>query len=71
MLKKKTILIFGMIILLAGILMFIWAVNMFTYRGDYTKLMKATGEYSMVFWLPTSIVGFILTIIGLAKRKNL
>jgi hypothetical protein len=67
-LGSKSLFIIGLFLLIAGIAMFVWAVHVFTYRGDYIELMRTTGEYSMVFWLPTSIIGLILTIIGLIKR---
>jgi hypothetical protein len=67
-LESKTLFFVGLIILIAGIAMFIWGVHMFAYRGDFTELMSVTGEYSLLLCIPTFLIGIVLTIIGLVKR---
>jgi hypothetical protein len=67
-LKSKIIFIAGLIFLLLGISMFIWGMHMFTYRGNFTRLMSITGEYSFLFCIPVFIIGLTLLIIGIVKR---
>jgi hypothetical protein len=67
-LKSKIIFIAGLIFLLLGISMFIWGMHMFTYRGNFTRLMSITGEYSFLFCIPVFIIGLTLLIIGKVKR---
>lgn len=50
--------------------MLLWGIHMFTYRGDFTKLMSVTGEYSLLLFLPTFLIGMILTGIGIGRIKK-
>jgi len=62
--------IVGLIILTIGIIMFFWGIHMLTYRGDFTKLMTVTGEYSFLLFAPTFLLGLILTVIGAVKKQK-
>jgi hypothetical protein len=67
-LKFKTIFIIGLTIILISIAMFFWGIHMFSYRGDFTKLMTVTGEYSFILCVPTFLLGIILTVIGAINK---
>lgn len=50
--------------------MFLWGIHMFTYRGDYTKLMGITGMYCFLLCIPVFIIGLVFITIGLCKKDK-
>ena len=61
----KILLTFGVILIILGILTFVFAVSSFTSRGEYSSLDIRLGEYAMVFWIPSIPIGMFLGGIGL------
>ncbi|WP_199137427.1 hypothetical protein [Pedobacter sp. ASV12] len=66
--KFINLLTIGIFIALLGIAMFFWGAYMFTYQGNCTQLMSVTGQYAFFLWLPTILIGLILTGLGIGKR---
>lgn len=60
---------FGISLVIIGIIMFIYGISLFSYRGDLSFILKDLGEYSIVLWLPVLIIGTILTIIARIIKK--
>jgi len=60
---------FGISLVIIGIIMFIYGISLFSYRGDLSFILKDPREYSIVLWLPVLIIGTILTIIARIIKK--
>ncbi len=60
---------FGISLVIIGIIMFIYGISLFSFRGDLSFILKNLGEYSIVLWLPVLIIGTILTIIARIIKK--
>lgn len=57
----------GIGMILVSVIMFFVGASLFTYRGgNLNPIISHIGMYSFLFWLPTLIIGIILTFI---KRK--
>lgn len=61
------ILVIGLFLMLLGTCMFLWGMHMFTYLGNYTRLMSVSGEYALLLFLPTFVIGAIATGIGIGR----
>ncbi|STD53166.1 Uncharacterised protein [Empedobacter falsenii] len=54
-----------------SILMFIYAIAMFSSRGNYNKFAIKISEICLVFWFPILIIGIIIFIIAsILKNKK-
>jgi hypothetical protein len=69
--KKYTLLILGIIIILIALGMFCFGVSMFVYQGPpLTSFRSKVGEYSFSYWLPTMALGIVLLIINKTKKSK-
>jgi len=50
--KGKTIFYSGIALVAVSIIMAIWGIHMFTYRGDFNNIMSITGQYSFILCGP-------------------
>ena len=66
---KNTLFTTGIVLITLSFIMFIYAVSMFTARGNFSKLSVKISEICLVFWFPTLIIGVITFIIA-AVLKN-
>ena len=66
---KNTLFTTGIVLITLSFIMFIYAVSMFTARGNFSKLSVKISEICLVFWFPTLIIGVIIFIIA-AVLKN-
>ena len=57
-------------ILVVGIIMFLIGIDTFTYQGEISKLYSKIGMISFISWLPTIIVGIILTIVSVNRKEK-
>ncbi|MBB2144265.1 hypothetical protein GM921_02095 [Pedobacter sp. LMG 31464] len=62
----KIFLILGLLLFILGISMFVFAASSFTNTGEeYSSFDIKLGEYAMVFWIPSIIIGMLLGGVGL------
>jgi hypothetical protein len=62
--KKHTLTIPGVLIILIGLGMFCFGVSMFAYQGPPpSTFVSKAGEYSFFYWLPTIAIGVVFLII--------
>ena len=61
--------IVGFVILILGVLMFVFGASMFTYLGDINPIISEIGMYSFLLWMPTIIFGIILICMPFGKEK--
>ncbi|QNT15216.1 hypothetical protein HNV03_11445 [Empedobacter stercoris] len=54
----------GIGLLSLSILMLIYAIAMFSARGNYSKFEIKLSEISLVFWLPIFCLGILILIIS-------
>lgn len=59
----------GISILVIGVIMFLIAVDTFTYLGDINPIYSKLGEICFISWLPVTIIGFIMTILSFTKKR--
>jgi len=58
----------GIVLIVVGIGMFFFGASLFSYQGpELNPIVSNIGMYSFFLWLPTIIVGIILTIYGKQK----
>jgi len=57
----------GLVIIILGIVMFFFAVYMFSLTGKVNPIISKIGMYSFIFWLQTIVLGIIVALIS--KRK--
>lgn len=56
--------VFGLVVIILGIGMFLYGVSMFTYQGPpLNPIVSKIGEYSFFLWLPTIVIGICLLFI--------
>ncbi|MNK29941.1 hypothetical protein D3C87_483460 [compost metagenome] len=65
--KGKTIFYSGIALVAVSIIMAIWGIHMFTYRGDFNNIMSITGQYSFILCGPFFLIGLALLIVGYVK----
>lgn len=65
---NKWLIISGIILLILGVLMGAWGVIMFSFIENTNESMNTTGKYCFILWCPTFVIGFILTLIGFARK---
>jgi hypothetical protein len=58
----------GIGILLLGIMMFVFGVYMFTYRGSVSPIISKMGMYCFFLWLPTIITGIVMIFMPQTKK---
>ena len=66
---KNTLFLIGIVLISLSFIMFIYAMSMFTARGNLSKLSVKISEICLVFWFPTLIIGVIIFILA-AVLKN-
>lgn len=66
---KNTLSLTGIVLVCISFIMFIYAISMFTARGNFNKFSVKISEICLVFWFPTLIIGVIIFIIA-AVLKN-
>jgi hypothetical protein len=57
-------------ILVLGIIMFFIGIDTFTYQGNISKLYSKIGMISFISWLPTIIIGIIMTIVSVNRKEK-
>jgi len=62
---NKSLFYSGIVITLLSVIMLIYAVSMFTARGNYSKLSVKISEICLVFWSPLFYLGILILIISL------
>ncbi|RZL35821.1 MAG: hypothetical protein EOO96_08260 [Pedobacter sp.] len=72
---SKIILYLGIFLAILGITMFIYVISMFSATGEFSEITRHLGELSMVFWLPVTFIGVLVTVAGailmiVTKRKS-
>ena len=69
---KNTLFSTGIVLISLSFIMFIYAMSMFTARGNFSKFSVKISEICLVFWFPTLIIGVIIIILValLKKYKN-
>ena len=65
--KKYNLLFVGLCTLLTGIVMFVIGAGAFVYLGEPNWFYNTFGGFAFVFWLPTLLLGLVLTILGIRK----
>jgi hypothetical protein len=58
----------GIILIILSVLMGIFGIVLFSYRGGVTPKISKIGEYSFILWLSTLIAGIIITSV---TKKNI
>ncbi len=66
---KNTLSLTGIVLVSLSFIMFIYAISMFTARGNFSKLSVKISEICLVFWFPTLIISIIIFIL-VAVLKN-
>jgi hypothetical protein len=67
--KKHSLLIISLFVLLSGIGMFIFGGSMFSYHGPpLSNFVSRVAEYSFLFCLPTILLGLALLIFYFRMR---
>lgn len=66
--SKRIFLILGIIFLMLGVAMFIFIAATFSYLGDNWEILSKIGEYCIILFTPTFLIGIILLIIGIVKN---
>ncbi len=51
----------GLALIILGVIMFIVGASMFSYTGEINPIISGIGECSFLGWLPTIILGIILS----------
>lgn len=59
----------GLILLLASLVLVLWAVNSFFYVGSHWKIVAITGKYALWLGLISFLSGCAMIITGLIDRK--
>ena len=63
----------GILLIILSIILFIFGIHVFTYRGISTSLFRNTGLICFIGWFPILIIAIIFLFIGLSecvKNKN-
>lgn len=63
----------GILLIILSIILFIFGVHVFTYRGESTALFRNIGAISFIGWFPILIIAIIFVFIGFSegsKNKN-
>ena len=57
----------GILLIILSIILFIFGVHVFTYRGESTALFRNVGAISFISWFPILIIAIIFLSIGISK----
>tara|TARA_B110000091_G_C13446345_1_gene322181 strand:+ start:324 stop:551 length:228 start_codon:yes stop_codon:yes gene_type:complete len=68
--SSKKLKIASISVLLLGIIMFLIGIDTFTYLGNINPFYAKLGEICFIYWLPTLIIGAVMTILALKKGNK-